>query len=148
MDFPFLSMIVFLPFVAAIILIFVNDENFTALRTMSLIATLSAFILSMVLFTKFEAVASMQFVEQYNWIPAMGISYLLGVDGINLLLLLLTTFMGPIVILVSWNSIKKHYKGFLIGLLLTQVGFSGTLVSLDLILFFIFMEATLLPLFF
>lgn len=148
MDFPFLSVIVFLPFVAALVLIFVKDENLSALRSISLVATLSVFFISMVLFVKFEAIESIQFVELYNWIPSMGISYLVGVDGINLLLLLLTTFMGPIVILASWNSVKKYYKGFLIGLLLTQVGFSGTLVSLDLILFFIFLEATLLPLFF
>lgn len=148
MDFPFLSVIVFLPFVAAIMLIFVKNESLSVLRGVSLAATLSVFFISIVLFIKFQAIENIQFVEQYNWISSLGISYLLGVDGINILLLLLTTFMGPIVILASWNSIKKHHKGFLIGLLLTQVGLSGTLVSLDLILFFVFLESTLLPLYF
>jgi len=148
MNFPFLSVIIFIPLVAALILIFVKNENPNASRVIALVATLASFCLALTVFVKFLPTENIQFVESYDWIPGIGITYLLGVDGISLLLLLLTTFLGPIMILASWNSVSEHHRGFIIALLLAQTGVSGTLLALDLILFFVFLQATLLPLFF
>ena len=88
------------------------------------------------------------FVVKKAWVPAYGISYFVGVDGISLLLIVLTTFLSPIIILSTWNSIKEHVKEFMILYLLLQTGMLGVFMSLDLILFYVFWEAVLIPMYF
>jgi len=89
----------------------------------------------------------MQFVEQYTWVRDWGISYKMGIDGISLFLVLLTTFLGPIVILASWEDIQVKVKEFLVCLLVLQTGMIGTFVALDLFLFYVFWELMLIPMY-
>ena len=92
--------------------------------------------------------ADYQFVEFHNWIPSPPIHYHLGVDGISLFLVLLTTFLTPVAILASWKSIEQRVRGFFISLLVLETGVIGVFVSLDLFLFFLFWEAMLIPMYF
>jgi len=144
-----LSYIIFIPFIGMIILTFIRRENVKFIRIFTLLVTIVDFIISVVLFIKFDPeFAGMQFVVKKEWIKSLGISYYLGVDGINLLLVMLTTFFGPIVILSTKNAINKEVKKFMIFYLMLQTGILGVFLSLDLILFYIFWEAMLVPMYF
>ncbi len=144
-----LSYIIFIPFIGMIILTFIRRENVKFIRIFTLLVTIIDFIISVVLFIKFDPdIAGMQFVVKKEWIKSLGISYYLGVDGINLLLVMLTTFFGPIVILSTRNAINKEVKKFMIFYLMLQAGILGVFLSLDLILFYIFWEAMLVPMYF
>ncbi len=90
----------------------------------------------------------MQFAVRTPWIPGLGISYHLGVDGISVLLILLTTILTPIAVLSSWNSVEHRLKGFMISLLVLETGMLGVFVSLDLFLFYLFWEVMLIPMYF
>ena len=92
--------------------------------------------------------AAYQFEELRNWIPSPPIHYHLGVDGISLFLVLLTTFLTPIAMLASWKSVHERVQGFFIALLVLETGMIGVFVSLDLFLFFLFWEAMLIPMYF
>ena len=92
--------------------------------------------------------ADFQFVERHDWIPAFGITYLVGVDGISLLLLVLTGFLTPIALLASWESVHKRLKAFCIFMLLLESAMMGVFVSLDLFLFYVFWDAMLVPMYF
>ena len=90
----------------------------------------------------------MQFVERYKWIPQLGVDYFVGVDGISLLLVLLTTLLGFIAILSSWSAIKTRVKEYYIFMLILQTGMMGVFVALDFVLFYIFWEIMLVPMYF
>jgi NADH-quinone oxidoreductase subunit M len=108
-----------------------------------------ALLLSLHLFVEFRSgTSAYQFVEWVPWIPSYGIFYHVGVDGISLLLVLLTAFLGPITVLCSWTSIQKKVKEFHIFLLLLQVGMLGVFAAVNLFLFYIFWEAMLIPMYF
>jgi len=144
MNIPILSIITFLPLAGAILLIFLKKENNDLLRKFVLILTIINFLLSLILFFNFNSgTAEPQFVENADWI-GYGIRYHLGIDGISLFLVLLTTFLMPIAILSSWTSIKDRVKEYLIFMLVLQTGF----VSLNLFLFYVFWEAMLIPMYF
>ena len=107
------------------------------------------FLLSLLLFFYFQSeTAGMQFVENVPWIPSLGVSYHLGVDGISLFLVLLTTLLSAVAILSSWTAITERVKEYYIFMLLLEMGMLGVFVSLDLFLFFAFWEATLIPMYF
>lgn len=109
---------------------------------------LADFVVSLFVYFQFDpTTASMQFVENKPWIKDWGISYKLGIDGISLFLLLLTTFLGPIVVLACWEDIKVRVKEFMICLLFLQIGMIGVFVSLDLFLFYVFWEIMLIPMY-
>ena len=144
-----LSYLIFIPLIGMIILTFIRRENVKIIRGVTLLVTIIDFIISVVLFIKFDPdIAGMQFVVKKEWIKSLGISYYLGVDGISLLLVMLTTFLGPIIILSTWNVINKRVKEFMIFYLMLQTGILGVFLSLDLILFYIFWEAMLVPMYF
>src|SRR6266545_4967128 len=92
--------------------------------------------------------AGLQFVERHAWSPAFGITYLVGVDGISLLLLVLTAFLTPIALLASWDSIHKRLKAFCVCILLLESAMMGVFVALDLFLFYVFWDAMLVPMYF
>src|SRR6185369_15704213 len=94
-----------------------------------------------------EGRAGFQFVESLNWIPQWGISYGLGVDGISLWLVLLTTLLTPVVFLASWNSVHKYPKAYVIAFLIMESAMIGVFASTDLFLFYVFFELTLLPMY-
>jgi NADH-quinone oxidoreductase subunit M len=145
---PILSLLIFFPILGAIVLLFINKENGRALRWVTLIFALIEFIFSLPLFFRFDSkTAAMQFVEDWWWVQSYGISYKLGIDGISLLLVLLTTFLTILCILCSWTAITFRVKEFMISFLFLETGMIGALVSLDLVLFYVFWEVMLIPMY-
>lgn len=145
---PILSLLIFFPIMGAIVLLFINKENGRAIRWVALIFAFVEFIFSLPLFFAFDPkTAAMQFVEDWWWIQSYGISYKLGIDGISLLLVLLTTFLTILCILCSWTAITFRVKEFMISFLFLETGMIGALVSLDLILFYVFWEVMLIPMY-
>jgi len=147
-NFPLLSLITFLPLLGALILLLLPQQGRT-LWVWALLVTLATFVLSLALFFGWKiGEPGYQFVESRPWAPEIGLSYLLGVDGISLFLVLLTTFFGPIVILASWDSITERTRAYLFLMLVLETGMLGVFVALDLVLFYLFFEATLIPMYF
>jgi NADH-quinone oxidoreductase subunit M len=156
-SFPILTAVVFAPLLGAIILMFFPKEEKGLIRNTALFVMLAGFAISLPLLTydgsaQVSAVGSafptMAFVEQYPWIESMGVSYLIGVDGISLWLVLLTTFLGPVVVLSTYSAVDTRVKEFMICILLLQCGMLGALVSLDAFLFYVFWEIMLVPMYF
>jgi NADH-quinone oxidoreductase subunit M len=146
--FAILSWITFLPLIGAAILLFVNREKKDTLRGITLGVTLLNFLLSLPLFFQFRLdTATMQFVEKVPWIPEYGVTYFLGIDGISLFLVLLTTFFSVISVLACWRDIQEKVKEFMICLLFLETGMIGVFVSLDLFLFYVFWEVMLIPMY-
>jgi NADH-quinone oxidoreductase subunit M len=144
-----LSIITFLPVAGAIALLFVSKQNTRAIRTTALLVSSLTFLVSIPLFLDFEpTISGMQFEQFADWIPSLGISYHVGVDGISLLLILLTTLLTPLAILSSWNSIDRKVKEYFIFMLLLETGMLGVFVALDFFLFYVFWEAMLVPMYF
>ena len=145
---PILSFLTFFPLVGAIVLLFINKENAGALRVVTLLFSIVEFVISLPLFFVFDSTtAAMQFVEDWWWVEAYGISYKVGIDGISLLLVLLTTFLTVLCILCSWSAITSRVKEFMISFLFLETGMIGALVALDLILFYVFWEVMLIPMY-
>jgi NADH-quinone oxidoreductase subunit M len=147
-SFPILSYITFAPLIGVAILLFLNRERQELLRWVAIITMLVDFALSLVMFAWFDPTSSvMQLMENRVWVRDWGISYKIGIDGISLFLVLLTTLLGPIVILASWKDITNRVKEFLICLLVLQTGMIGVFVALDLFLFYVFWEVMLIPMY-
>ncbi len=149
LGFPVLSTLVFLPLVGAIAVAFIPSANLNLIRRTAFGVALVDFLISLLLYAYFVPnTAQMQFVERVPWIVDLGISYYLGVDGISLLLVLLTTFLTAISILSTWSAITERVKEFMAFMLLLEVGMLGVFVTLDLFTFFVFWEAALFPMYF
>ncbi len=145
---PLLSIITFLPLVGALVLLLLPKQGRTPWYWAVAVTTVT-FLLSLPLFFGWQVgEAGYQFVERRPWAPELGLNYILGVDGISLFLVLLTTFLGPIVILSSWNSITDRPVTYLFLMLVLETGMLGVFLSLDLVLFYLFWEATLIPMYF
>ena len=146
--FPILTIVTFFPIVGAIVLLFIDKENYSALRMVALVFSLVEFILSLPLFFLFDnATHQMQFQEVVPWIESYGITYHLGIDGISLLLVLLTTFLTVLCILSTFSAIQTRVKEFMIAFLFLETGMVGALVALDLVVFYIFWEVMLVPMY-
>lgn len=145
------SLVVFLPAVFALVLGFFPSKGEAAqnlLKILALIFSLVVFAISCIMYAGFDATtAGFQFVEQKEWISAFGISYNVGIDGISLLLIMLTTFLTPIVLLGSWTAVEDKLKPYLCLILALETGMLGAFVALDIILFYIFWEAMLIPMY-
>jgi NADH-quinone oxidoreductase subunit M len=151
MNFPILTTLIALPVAGAILLLFIRDDEQHAalIRRVAFLISLLVFGETLLLWSRFSLTAAeFQFVERHAWIPAFGITYLVGVDGISLLLLVLTSFLTPIALLGSWESIHKRLKAFCIFMLLLESAMMGVFVSLDLFLFYVFWDAMLVPMYF
>ncbi|HET7876617.1 MAG TPA: NADH-quinone oxidoreductase subunit M [Methylomirabilota bacterium] len=143
-----LSAVTFLPAVGALLVFFLPRREETLVKVVTLVATTAAFAASLPLYFLFDpGTADYQFQELRTWMPSLGISYHLGVDGISLLLVLLTTFLMPLVMLSAWDAIERRWKEFAITMLLLETGMLGVFVALDLFLFYIFWEAMLVPMY-
>ncbi len=140
-----LSLLIILPLVGALILLFLPRQSEKAIRWLALITTLLEFVVSVVLFLNFRASADLQFVERVAWIPQLGISWSLAVDGLSILLVMLTTFLMIIAIGGSWVGITERVKEYHVFFLLLQSAMIGVFVAFDLFLFYIFWEFTLIP---
>src|SRR5262250_222377 len=149
MDQHYLSIILFTPLVGAFILLLVNKKDDNAIRWIANLVALAGFAISVPLWFWYNpASAEFQFVERAPWIPSVGAEYFLGVDGLSVLLILLTTMMGFIAVLSSWTAITERVKEYYIFLLVLQTGMLGAFMSLDFLLFFLFWEVMLVPMYF
>ena len=148
-EFPLLSLILFTPLAGAIVLLFVNHQSTDKIRWIANIVAGIGFLVSLPLWFWYEPRGTQwQFVERLSWIPSIGADYFLGVDGFSALLVLLATMMGSIAILSSWTAITERVKEYYVFLLLLQTGMIGAFVALDALLFFLFWEVMLVPMYF
>ncbi len=144
-----LSWIIFVPVIGMFLLLFLEREKVRAIRVVSLLIMVLDFALSVWMYLNFDGSSpDFQFIQRLNWIPGWNIHYQVGIDGISLLLVMLTTLLGPVVILSSWAAVKDRVKEYYIFLLLLQTGMLGAFLSLDMILFYVFWELMLVPMYF
>jgi NADH-quinone oxidoreductase subunit M len=143
-----ISIVTFLPLVGAFALILFPRTSHGAMRTFSLMLTTVVFFLSLKLLFGFRADSEMQFVRHLRWLPTLGISYKVGVDGISLFLVLLVTFLMPVSVLSTFDAITERVKEFYFCMLLLETAMIGAFVALDLFLFYIFWEMMLIPMYF
>lgn len=144
-----LSIIVALPLAGALFVSLLPKEKAFLIKVSGLVFSSLAFLVSVWVFVAFDgADPGMQFVEKVLWIPSLNSSYHIGIDGISLLLVALTTFLTPIALLASWDSVRERLKGFVALMLLLEVGTLGVFMSLDMVLFYVFWEFMLIPMYF
>jgi NADH-quinone oxidoreductase subunit M len=149
-----LSFIVFLPLVGALLVLAAGGrgdrpDREPLVRGLALAVSILTFVATLVLWWRFDpSSAAYQFEERYAWIPAFGIQYYIGVDGISLLLIVLTGFLTPLALLSSWHSVHKNVKAFAFFLLALETAMLGVFVSIDLFLFYVFWDAMLIPMYF
>ncbi len=149
-----LSLIVFLPLAGALLVLLAGGggdrpDRERLVRTVALAVSLATFAVTLLLWWRFEPTsADYQFVERHAWIPAFGIQYLIGVDGISLFLLVLTAFLTPLALLSSWDSVHINVKMFSFFLLALESSMLGVFVAIDLFLFYMFWDFVLIPMYF
>jgi NADH-quinone oxidoreductase subunit M len=151
---PLLSLVIWLPAVGALLLLLIGNRDSARdalIRQLTLAISLVTFGATLALWAGFDASATgneFQYVERLPWIPAFGIEYYLGIDGISLMLIVLTGFLTPIALLSSWESIHKKVKEFSIFMLLLEASMLGVFAALDLFLFYVFWDFVLIPMYF
>jgi NADH-quinone oxidoreductase subunit M len=149
-----LSLIVFLPLAGALLVLLAGGggdrpDRERLVRTVALAVSLATFAVTLLLWWRFDPTsADYQFVERYAWIPAFGIQYLVGVDGISLFLVVLTGFLTPLALLSSWDSVHVNVKMFSFFLLALEASMLGVFVAIDLFLFYMFWDFVLIPMYF
>ena len=145
---PMLSLITFTPLVGAILIAFLPKQRLSWIRWAALGTGLVAWVFSLLLLLAFDPGQSgFQFGEVADWVPSFGIQYKLGVDGISMALVVLTTTLTWISILASFGPIKERVKEYMIAFLILEVGMTGVFLALDMFLFYIFWELVLLPMY-
>ena len=145
---PILSFVTFLPLAGAVLLLFLPSARPVLVRWFAFAVSVATFLASIPLWTEFDSAhRGMQFVERASWVPGLGISYHMGVDGISMLLILMTTFLTAIAILSSFTSITERVKTYMATLLVLETGMIGVFAALDLVLFYVFWEAVLIPMY-
>ncbi len=144
-----LSLVLLTPLAGLVVLLFIPREKTALIKWWANLTAAAGFLVSLPLLVRFDRAAEgYQFVEKREWIPSLGVSYFLGIDGISLLLVMLTTAMGMIAIFYSWDVIKTREKEYYAMFLLQQTGMIGVFISLDFLLFYIFWELVLVPMYF
>ncbi len=146
LGFPLLSLLVFLPLAGAVVALALKGD--TLIKLWALIVTVVTAAVSIPVYTSFQAAThKYQFLEMVDWIPSLHVKYILGIDGISLLLVMLTTFIMPLCILCSWKYIKTRWKEFVFSMLVMETAMLGVFCALDLVLFYVFWEAMLIPMY-
>ena len=145
MDFPLLSAIAYLPLVGGLLIFLIPGTTRERARLIALISAVGSFVLSMIMLVAFDHNAEFQFTEKANWLTGLGASYHMGVDGMAVLLIALTTLLSIIAIVWSWNTINFRAREYYIALLLLETGMLGVFMALDLFVFYIFWEIMLIP---
>ena len=149
MDSWILTLVTFLPLIGAFFILLVPKDRPAAIRYTTLFFSLVTLAASMCLVARFDTTAAgMQFEVNVPWVRAMGIDYHLGIDGISILLILLTTFLTAIAVLSSFKAVDHSHRGFYVSLLLLETGMLGVFAALDLFLFYVFWEVMLVPMYF
>ncbi len=147
-DLPLLSLVIWMPVIGGIIVLFAGDKNADGARKIALVFSIATFVLSIPLWTLFDSsTAAMQFVEKHVWISEFNINYALGVDGISMPLILLTSFTTVLVIISAWEVIQYRASQYLAAFLIMEGSMIGSFSAMDSILFYIFFEAMLIPMF-
>jgi NADH-quinone oxidoreductase subunit M len=149
-DWPLLSTVTFIPLIGVLVLLFLKDDTETGrrnIRNVALLVTVFTFVLSLFIWRNFDnSTSDFQMVEKMDWLGS-GISYHLGVDGISMLFVILTTFLMPLCVLASWTSIQTRLRDYMIAFLILETLMIGVFVALDIVLFYVFFEAGLIPMF-
>ena len=146
LDFPVLTVTTFLPLAGAFLILFIRND--VLIKWIALVTTVATFIISLPIYTHFDKTTyKMQFVEIRPWISAWNINYTVGVDGISVLFIILVTILSTLCVSVSWKSIQEKTKEFFISLLIMETAMIGVFVSLNIFLFYLFWELTLIPMF-
>ncbi len=150
MEWPVLNWIVFLPLIGALIILLLNGSRHNLIRWTALVVSIVDFILTLMLFVKFDpADTGMQFMnDPVIWIGSFGARFSLGVDGISILLVVLTPFLTAVAIASAWTAIREKIKGFMISMLILETGMLGVFLATDLFLFYVFWEVMLVPMYF
>ncbi|MGA2589162.1 MAG: NADH-quinone oxidoreductase subunit M [Bryobacteraceae bacterium] len=144
-----LSLVLFTPLAGLVVLLFIPSSQKSAIKVWANLVAFAGFLISLPLVSRFDkGVSGFQFVERANWVPSLGAQYLIGIDGISLLLIMLTTVIGFIAILSSWNAVQDRLKEYYCMFLLLQTGMLGVFMALDFFLFYVFWELVLVPMYF
>ena len=144
-----LTYLILIPLIGSILVLFIKKEQVNFIKYFAVGLSTIAFLLSLVIYFQFDSANSdFQFINKLEWIKGLNIHYHVGVDGMSLLLVLLTTFLTPLTLISSWSSIESKVKEFTFFFLMLEVGMLGVFISLDLFLFYIFWEAMLIPMYF
>jgi len=149
-----LNIVCYLPLVGMVVIMLIRRESVNAIRWTANITAFLGFLVSVPLMTAFndpqyiDAASRFRFVVDYSWIPLIGANYKLGIDGISMLLVLLTTLLGFVAILSSWTAITERTKEYYAFMLLLQTGMIGVFISLDFLVFYVFWEVMLVPMYF
>jgi NADH-quinone oxidoreductase subunit M len=143
-----LSIVLLTPLAGLLVLLFIPSSNARAIKLWANIISLVGFLVSLPLVFQFDPGKDFQFVEKAAWIPSLGASYHLGIDGLGLLLVMLTTLIGFLAVLSSWSGIHERLKEYYAFFLVLQTGMLGVFMSLDFLLFFVFWESVLVPMYF
>ncbi len=147
-DWPILSLLVWLPIAAGVLLLLAGERNPTAARWLALLASTATFVVSVVLWRDFDASTdSMQFTELQPWIGAFDAWYALGVDGISMPLIVLTAFITPLVVVAGWTGVQKRPAQYLAAFLILEGLMIGVFAAMDALLFYVLWEAMLIPMF-
>lgn len=147
-QFPLLSLVIWAPILGGIGVLFIGDDSPAKARRLALVASIATFVLSIPLWTSFSlGTADMQFQELYPWIPSFKINYHLGVDGFSMPLILLTTFITVLVVIAGWEVIQYRVAQYMAAFLIMEGLMIGVFAALDAILFYVFFEAMLIPMF-
>ena len=146
LNFPVLTVTTFLPLAGALLILLMRND--VLIKWIALATTVATFIVSLPIYTHFDKTTyKMQFAEIHSWIPAWNINYTVGVDGISVLFIILVTILSTLCVSVSWKAIQKKTKEFFISLLIMETAMIGVFVSLNIFLFYLFWELTLIPMF-
>lgn len=152
MNLPYLTILTFLPLVGVVTILLLksfNNENDRIIKIVAIATSVITFIFSLFVLAQYNtAEPSLQLIDYGAWIPSLGVSYFMGVDGLSILMVLLTTFIMPLAISSSWHSITHQVKNYYIFMLLLEAGMLGVFLAQDLFLFYIFWEFTLVPMYF
>ena len=142
-----ITLTLLLPLAGAAILAF-SGNNEALVRGVGLGSSVAAFIASLALLVQFDVTnPQLQLIERVPWIPTVGADYHLAVDGVSLVLILLTTFLTPLILLASFGDVKERFKGYVIAFLLLEAAVIGVFAAIDLLLFYVFFEFTLVPMY-
>ncbi len=144
-----LTYLLAVPIIGSIIILFINKEKFQLIKNIGLVVSLIAFAISLFIYFGFDnQLSEFQFVNKFDWVKNLNISFHVGIDGLSMLLILLTTFLTPLTLISSWNGIKNKVKEFTFFMLFLELGMLGVFASLDMFLFYVFWEAMLIPMYF
>ena len=149
LNFPILSVVIFAPLLGVPVILFLNKNRHAPIKWTAFVVSLVTFLLSIIVVLNFDSGnPNLQLVERVRWIEAWGIDYYVGVDGVSIWLFMLATLISPIAIVSSFSAIEERVKEFYLFMLLMQIAMTGVFVALDMFLFYVFWEFTLVPMYF